>query len=174
LFQFPYLPDGPIAITPFIFAVECLLASERIPAFTHLTTKLTDEVLRILLDNPADSWKKPGEKDDDIINGPVRLDELEPFPSENGNEGMVTRTQPIQQDQYLYDAFNRDTEGELDLEKKPYDAECGLGPEEIVAACLLAGYISERQKVLHIAKCAFMWARGWLDVSDCVLFLCRG
>ncbi|OCF37647.1 hypothetical protein I316_00774 [Kwoniella heveanensis BCC8398] len=44
----------------------------------------------------------------------------------------------------------------------PLDAEFGLGPEEIVAACVLATYMTEREEAVLIARSAFRWARGWI------------
>nr|ODN87478.1 hypothetical protein L203_03255 [Cryptococcus depauperatus CBS 7841] len=46
----------------------------------------------------------------------------------------------------------------------PLDAEFGLGPEEIVAACVLATYITERAEGAVIAQSAFRWARGWIKL----------
>lgn len=47
----------------------------------------------------------------------------------------------------------------------PLDAEFGLGPEEIVAACVLATYMTDRREGALIARFAFRWARGWIKVS---------
>lgn len=46
------------------------------------------------------------------------------------------------------------------------DPELGIGPEEIVAACILASFMRDDQipHRLHIAECAFKWARGWIKV----------
>ena len=55
--QFPYLPDGPKTITPFILAVECLLASERLPGLYAYHGPLVDDVLNMLLNSPAESWQ---------------------------------------------------------------------------------------------------------------------
>ncbi|WWC86430.1 uncharacterized protein L201_001307 [Kwoniella dendrophila CBS 6074] len=47
---------------------------------------------------------------------------------------------------------------------EPLDAEFGLGPEEIVAACILATYMTEREQASVIARSAFRWARGWIKL----------
>ncbi|WWC58781.1 uncharacterized protein I303_101325 [Kwoniella dejecticola CBS 10117] len=44
----------------------------------------------------------------------------------------------------------------------PLDAEFGLGPEEIVASCILATYMTQREQASVIARSAFRWARGWI------------
>ncbi|WWC66230.1 uncharacterized protein I206_100131 [Kwoniella pini CBS 10737] len=44
----------------------------------------------------------------------------------------------------------------------PLDAEFGLGPEEIVASCILATYMVQREQASVIARSAFRWARGWI------------
>jgi hypothetical protein len=137
--EFPYDPAGPGKITPFILAVQCLLAAEHLPQYNNTIPFLAEEVLNILLYNPAKSWQAPNST-----------------PS-NQQEGLS---------QSLVAAFATETEGEILATDPSFDPEYGLGPEEIVAACLLAGYISAREKVLIIAKCAFLWARGWLDVSE--------
>lgn len=53
----------------------------------------------------------------------------------------------------------------------PLDAEFGLGPEEIVAACVLATYMTDRREGALIARFAFRWARGWIKVSGCFVAL---
>lgn len=45
-----------------------------------------------------------------------------------------------------------------------WEPELGIGPEEIVAACLLAAFISERDQAKIIAVCAFTWVKGWTKV----------
>lgn len=54
----------------------------------------------------------------------------------------------------------------------PLDAEFGLGPEEIVAACVLATYMVDRREGALIARFAFRWARGWIRVR-CFFFVVR-
>ncbi|WRT64331.1 uncharacterized protein IL334_001263 [Kwoniella shivajii] len=46
----------------------------------------------------------------------------------------------------------------------PLEPEFGLGPEEIVAACILATYMTEREQAALIARSAFRWARGWIKL----------
>lgn len=47
------------------------------------------------------------------------------------------------------------------------DPELGIGPEEIVGACILATYGPklEQGDRANIAESAFKWARGWIKVS---------
>jgi hypothetical protein len=47
------------------------------------------------------------------------------------------------------------------------DPELGIGPEEIVGACILASYMrsDELDNRSTIAEMAFTWARGWIKVS---------
>lgn len=49
------------------------------------------------------------------------------------------------------------------------DPELGIGPEEIVGACILATYMYEDNigERAQIADMAFKWARGWIKVSSC-------
>nr|XP_019049434.1 hypothetical protein I302_03223 [Kwoniella bestiolae CBS 10118]OCF28364.1 hypothetical protein I302_03223 [Kwoniella bestiolae CBS 10118] len=58
-----------------------------------------------------------------------------------------------------YTADFGDPEGD-----EPLDAEFGLGPEEIVAACMLATYMTQREQASVIARSAFRWARGWIKL----------
>lgn len=55
--KFPYLSDGPRSITPFILAVECLLASERITELYPFHSPLADAVLQMMVTSPAESWQ---------------------------------------------------------------------------------------------------------------------
>ena len=52
------------------------------------------------------------------------------------------------------------------------DPELGIGPEEIVAACILASYMpdGQAQQRTYIAESAFKWARGWIKVCLSPLF----
>jgi hypothetical protein len=47
------------------------------------------------------------------------------------------------------------------------DPELGIGPEEIVGACIMAAYMRADEPSLPaaIAEMAFSWARGWIKVS---------
>jgi hypothetical protein len=47
------------------------------------------------------------------------------------------------------------------------DPELGIGPEEIVGACILASYMrtDELGSMSTIAEMAFTWARGWIKVG---------
>lgn len=49
------------------------------------------------------------------------------------------------------------------------DPELGIGPEEIVGACILAMYMYEDNPGdrARIAGEAFKWARGWIKVRLC-------
>lgn len=49
------------------------------------------------------------------------------------------------------------------------DPELGIGPEEIVGACVLGAYLraDDVEEMGHIAKTAFTWARGWIKVCLC-------
>ncbi|ORX37401.1 hypothetical protein BD324DRAFT_626030 [Kockovaella imperatae] len=124
---FPYLPEGPTHITPFILAVECLLASERIPNLYVYHDRLADAVLNMLMTSPAESWQ--------TIQGSREIREAKA------------------KEQVLGKAFDGDT--------TDWDAELGIGPEEIVAACTLATFIGQKEHARHIAQYAFMWVRGW-------------
>jgi hypothetical protein len=55
--KFPYLPDGPEAITPLILGVICLFSSERLPQFMSLHAPIAEVVHELLLKNPAESWQ---------------------------------------------------------------------------------------------------------------------
>jgi hypothetical protein len=52
------------------------------------------------------------------------------------------------------------------------DPELGIGPEEIVGACILAAYMrtDDFSDMSAIAEAAFTWARGWIKV--CPHHLC--
>lgn len=47
------------------------------------------------------------------------------------------------------------------------DPELGIGPEEIVGACIVAAYMrtDDLDNMSTIAEMAFTWARGWIKVS---------
>ena len=128
---FPYLPEGPTHITPFILAVECLLAAERIPNLYSYHDRLADAVLTMLMTSPAESWQ--------TIQGSKEIRDAKA------------------KEQVLGKAFDGDT--------TDWDAELGIGPEEIVAACTLATFIGQKEHARHIAQYAFMWVRGWTAVS---------
>lgn len=51
----------------------------------------------------------------------------------------------------------KDEDGEEEL-----DPELGIGPEEIVGACVLATFTTDRESASTIAASAFKWARGWI------------
>lgn len=55
--EFPYLPQGPATITPFILAVLCMLGSQRIHSLSHLREPLEEAVKGLLLDSPSESWQ---------------------------------------------------------------------------------------------------------------------
>ena len=46
------------------------------------------------------------------------------------------------------------------------DRELGIGPEEIIAACILTTFSSEVAETHHTASLAFHWARGWTKVQS--------
>ena len=75
--------------------------------------------------------------------------------------------QTIQGSKEIRDAKNKEQVlgKALDADTNDWDAELGIGPEEIVAACVLAAYIGTKEHAKHIADYAFMWARGWTAVS---------
>ncbi len=53
-----------------------------------------------------------------------------------------------------------------ELGEDALDPELGIGPEEIVGACILATFWSGASKDgVVIASHAFRWARGWIKVS---------
>ncbi|KAK4684348.1 hypothetical protein P7C73_g5834, partial [Tremellales sp. Uapishka_1] len=106
--KFPYHPQGPTAITPFILSVMCLVASERVKAFHPYRSVIGDAVTHYLKHSPADSFAKPGDDDDEL------------------------------------------------------DPETGIGPEEIVATCILAMFMDERKEARTIAGSAIKWATGWI------------
>ena len=137
---FPYLPDGPSHITPFILAVECTLAAERMPPLYAYHDRLGESVLNMLMTSPAESWQ--------TIQGSREIREAK------------------NKEQVLGKAFDADT--------NDWDAELGIGPEEIVAACVLAAYIGQKEHAKHIAEYAFMWARGWTAVSGIVAHIAAG
>ncbi|KLT44329.1 hypothetical protein CC85DRAFT_283571 [Cutaneotrichosporon oleaginosum] len=120
--KFPYIPNGPCVMTPFILSVLCFISSERIPAMHELQHTLRSQVNQLLLNSPADSF---------ISTFDVQL---------NGSGG--TRDEG-------------DGEDEL-------DPELGIGPEEIVGACVLAMFTVDRDSASAIAANAFRWARGWI------------
>jgi hypothetical protein len=119
--KFPYIPNGPCVMTPFILSVLCFISSERIPSMHGLQNILGQEVNTLLLNSPADSF-------------------IGTLASPLGGNG------------------SRD-EGDADEELDP---ELGIGPEEIVGACALAMYTSDREIAATIAASAFRWARGWI------------
>ncbi|EIW72567.1 hypothetical protein TREMEDRAFT_58737 [Tremella mesenterica DSM 1558] len=53
-----------------------------------------------------------------------------------------------------------------DKDEDQLDPELGIGPEEIVAACVLATWMSERPEAATIAASAFKWARGWIKLLN--------
>jgi len=55
--------------------------------------------------------------------------------------------------------------GNDDYEDDELDPETGIGPEEIVGACILATFMNEREQAVNIASSAFKWARGWIKVG---------
>jgi hypothetical protein len=128
--QFPYLPDGFRSITPFILAVECLLASERVPALHSRHHALADAVIKMMVTSPAESWqtfansKKARQQDEQVLGHALASSDMD------------------------------------------WDPELGIGPEEIVAVCALATFISQREQAKTIAMFAFSWARGWTAVSE--------
>ncbi|TXT08708.1 hypothetical protein VHUM_02836 [Vanrija humicola] len=119
--KFPYIPQGPSVITPFILSVMCLVAAERVPNMHEHRPTLAREVTQLLVNSPADSFIST-------------LDQ--PFGGASGN---------------------KDDDGEEEL-----DPELGIGPEEIVGACILATFMTEREQAATIASSAFKWARGWI------------
>jgi hypothetical protein len=142
LCRFPYLPDGPRSITPFIFAVECLLASERVAELSQYHTRLAEETTDMMIKSPAESWMSfPGYK-----------------PSPTG----VSHPVEVKGEQVLGHAVSALSAITADHSWEP---ELGIGPEEIVAACMLAAFISERDQAKIIAVCAFTWAKGWTKVG---------
>lgn len=54
----------------------------------------------------------------------------------------------------------------LEMVDDTWDPELGIGPEEIVAVCALASFISQREEAKMIATYAFTWAKGWTKVSS--------
>jgi hypothetical protein len=119
--KFPYIPQGPCVITPFILSVMCLVAAERVPTSHEHRPTLAREVTQLLVNSPADSF----------------ISTLDPpFGSGSGP---------------------KDEDGEEEL-----DPELGIGPEEIVGACILATFMTERDQAATIASSAFKWARGWI------------
>lgn len=121
--KFPYLSEGPATMTPFILAVLCLLASERVTGLSHEHQKLADHVVDLLQNSPAESWQ---------------------------------------------DFTSSRNDGRLSDEDDILDPELGIGPEEIVGACILASYMGESHNAERstIAAAAFKWARGWVKVSS--------
>lgn len=119
--KFPYIPQGPSTITPFILSVMCLVAAERVPKSHEHRPVLAREVTQLLVNSPADSFIST-------------LDT--PF---GGGTGA------------------KDEDGEEEL-----DPELGIGPEEIIGACILATFMTEREQAATIASSAFKWARGWI------------
>lgn len=119
--KFPYIPQGPSVITPFILSVMCLVASERVPSKHKHQRVLGTEVNQLLINSPADSFISTLES---------------PF---GGGSGI------------------KDEDGEEEL-----DPELGIGPEEIVGACILATFMTDRANAATIASSAFKWARGWI------------
>lgn len=119
--KFPYIPQGPSVITPFILSVMCLVASERVPSKHQHQRVLGTEVNQLLVNSPADSFISTLES---------------PF---GGGSGV------------------KDEDGEEEL-----DPELGIGPEEIVGACILATFMTDRANAATIASSAFKWARGWI------------
>lgn len=123
--HFPYLPDGPKTMTPFILAVLCLASSERLPGYTHLRAKLETEVLDMIESSPAESW---------LTFASAKAVAIEPPAVKMGEDAL--------------------------------DPELGIGPEEIVGASILATFWSGSPgQCIHIARCAFRWARGWIKVG---------
>ena len=54
-----------------------------------------------------------------------------------------------------------------EIEEDTLDPELGIGPEEIVGACILAMYWRNTpEEAASIAAYAFTWARGWIKVSN--------
>ncbi|KAK8866107.1 hypothetical protein IAR55_001258 [Kwoniella newhampshirensis] len=73
---------------------------------------------------------------------------------------LLLKTSPAESWQRFEGSYTADF-GDVDGDE-PLDAEFGLGPEEIVSACILATYMTEREEAALIARSAFRWARGWI------------
>ncbi|WWD17687.1 hypothetical protein CI109_102128 [Kwoniella shandongensis] len=73
---------------------------------------------------------------------------------------LLLKTSPAESWQRFEGSYTADF-GDVDSDE-PLDAEFGLGPEEIVAACVLATWMTEREEAAMIARSAFRWARGWI------------
>ncbi|BEI84348.1 hypothetical protein CcaverHIS002_0409520 [Cutaneotrichosporon cavernicola] len=130
--KFPYIPNGPCVMTPFILSVLCFISSERIPAMHGLQHTLGNEVNQLLLNSPADSFLST-------------LDS--PFSSNAAHLNAIG----------VGSGSRDDGDGEDEL-----DPELGIGPEEIVGACMLAMFTVDRDIASAIAASAFSWARGWI------------
>ena len=53
------------------------------------------------------------------------------------------------------------------IEEDTLDPELGIGPEEIVGACILAMYWRNTpEEAASIAAYAFTWARGWIKAGN--------
>lgn len=158
--QFPFLSSGRGAITPFILAVECLLSSERIPKYyDRYHASLGDEVLKLLLENPAESWQS---FEVSMVNrfGTSRL-----APKRSGS--MFQTTDALSAEVMDMAEFKEISQEEMQRRQDPdwLDPELGIGPEEIVGAVVLSLFMSERQPAADIASSAFKWARGWVKVG---------
>ncbi|ORY34264.1 hypothetical protein BCR39DRAFT_517307 [Naematelia encephala] len=142
---FPYLPGGPMYMTPFITGVLCLLASERIPQYHHLYGELNVEVTKLLLKSPAESWQDISVRERILLRATA-----------DSNEPQDAST--------LDDIGAGEPETGIPQDADHLDPELGIGPEEIVGACALATFKTDRQAAGVVATHAFRWARGWVKV----------
>lgn len=53
----------------------------------------------------------------------------------------------------------RNDEDEIDL-------EMGIGPEEVLGACILSSFSEDPSRATELGLLAFRWARGWIKVRD--------
>ena len=131
--HFPYLSDGFRSMTPFILAVECLLASERVVEMQATHKPLAAAVMRMMNESPAESWQ--------TFAGSKKTR------SGGGDEHSLRDAFLVPEDEMIW------------------DPELGIGPEEIVAICALAAFISQGDRSFQIAIFGFKWAQGWTGVS---------
>jgi hypothetical protein len=125
-------------------------------------TLLAEEVIEMLTESPAGSWQTFDSS---------RAHELgEDAPGEDtaNAAGFSNAAFDSSDDASETGGRSRKRPARLDIAwdmTEKWDPELGLGPEEIVAVCVLAAFISEREEAAAMARVAFKWVKGWVQVS---------
>lgn len=134
-------------MAPFLFGYQ--LEFERFPYLTNGPPSITPFILGVL-----------------SLLSSERLPKFRQYysPLQNYVE-MLVHTSPAESWQNIATSL---LEHNTDDTRDVLDPELGIGPEEIVAACILASYMPEgqAQQRAYIAESAFKWARGWIKASE--------